>query len=189
MPTKFPVERADVLLSKSDPGAVDPHLLIAELPLRTDMTVADIGSGPGYFSVPLAKYLYDGMVHAIDVQQGMLDIVVKQAEAVRVNNIETVLSKEAKIPLDDASVDIALLSNVFHETSSPTRLIRDVERIVKKGGWIVIMEWKKEEMTAGPPLKERIALEDVEKLIDKINLPIKARRTIGKSRYLVLVEK
>jgi|TARA_B110000263_G_scaffold242599_1_gene248273 ubiquinone/menaquinone biosynthesis C-methylase UbiE len=189
MPTKFPVERADVLLSKSDPGAVDPHLLIAELPLRTDMTVADIGSGPGYFSVPLAKYLYDGKVYAIDVQQGMLDIVVKQAEAVRVNNIETVLSKEAKIPLDDASVDIALLSNVFHETSSPTRLIRDVERIVKKGGWIVIMEWKKEEMTAGPPLKERIALEDVEKLIDKINLPIKARRTIGKSRYLVLVEK
>ena len=189
MPTKFPVERADVLLSKSDPGAVDPHLLIAELPLRTDMTVADIGSGPGYFSVPLAKYLYDGMVHAIDVQQGMLDIVVKQAEAVRVNNIETVLSKETKIPLDDASIDIALLSNVLHETSSPTRLIRDVERIVKKGGWIVIMEWKKEEMTAGPPLKERIALEDVEKLIDKINLPIKARRTIGKSRYLVLVEK
>ena len=57
------------------------------------------------------------------------------------------------------------------------------------GGWIVIMEWKKEDMTAGPPLKERIALEDVEKLIDKINLPIKARRLIGNSRYLVLVEK
>ena len=44
------------------------------------------------------------------------------------NNIETVLSKETKIPLDDASVDIALLSNVLHEASSPTRLIRDVAR-------------------------------------------------------------
>ena len=189
MPTKFPVERADVLLSKSDPGAVDPNLLIAELPIRTDMTVADIGSGPGYFSVPLAKYLYDGKVHAIDVQQGMLDIVAKQAEAMRVNNIETVLSKETKIPLDDASVDIALLSNVLHEASSPTRLIRDVARIVKKGGWIAIMEWKKEEMKSGPPLKERISLQDVEKLIEKLELPISARRLISGTRYLVLVEK
>jgi ubiquinone/menaquinone biosynthesis C-methylase UbiE len=153
------------------------------------MTVADIGSGPGYFSIPLAKYLYDGKVHAVDVQQGMLDIVVKEAEAVRVNNIETVLSKETKIPLEDASVDIALLSNVLHEASSPTRLFRDVARIVKKGGWIAIMEWKKEEMKSGPPLKERMALKDVEKLVEKIDLPIKARRFIGNSRYLVLIEK
>ncbi len=189
MPTKFPVERADVLLSKSDPAAIDPNLLIAELPLRTDMTVADIGSGPGYFSVPLAKYLYDGKVYAVDVQQGMLDIVVKEAEAVHVNNIETVLSKETKIPLDDASVNIALLSNVLHEASSPTRLIRDVARIVKKGGWIAIMEWNKEEMSSGPRLKERMAMKDVEKLIEKIDLRIKARRFIGHSRYLVLIEK
>ncbi|MFP6595704.1 MAG: class I SAM-dependent methyltransferase [Dehalococcoidia bacterium] len=189
MPTKFPVERADVLLSKSSLSAVDPNLLIAELPLRTDMTIADIGSGPGYFSVPLAKYLYDGKVYAVDVQQGMLDIVVKEAEAVSVNNIETVLSKETKIPLDDACVNIALLSNVLHEASSPLRLIRDVARIVKKGGWIAIMEWKKEETSSGPPLKERISIKDVEKLIEKINLPIKARRYIGNSRYLVLIEK
>ena len=51
------------------------------------------------------------------------------------------------------------------------------------------MEWKKEETKSGPPLKERIALEDVEKLIGKIDLPIKARRLIGTSRYLILVEK
>ncbi|HCV27349.1 MAG TPA: class I SAM-dependent methyltransferase [Dehalococcoidia bacterium] len=189
MPTKFPVEHADVLLSKSDPGAVDPNLLIAELPIRTDMKVADVGSGPGYFSLPLAKYLYDGTVYAVDVQQGMLDIVESQAEVMRVNNIELMLSKETKIPLDDESVDVALLSNVLHETSSPTRFIRDVSRIVKKGGWIAIMEWKKEETKSGPPLKERIALEDVEKLIGKIDLPIKARRLIGTSRYLILVEK
>ncbi|MDP6823726.1 MAG: class I SAM-dependent methyltransferase [Dehalococcoidia bacterium] len=189
MATKFPVERAEVLLSKSDPGAVDPNLLIAELPLRPDMTVADIGSGPGYFSVPLAKYLYDGKVYAVDVQQGMLDIIATEAESVHVNNIESVLSKETKIPLDDASVDVALLSSVLHEASSPTRLLRDVERIVKKGGWIAIMEWKKEEMKSGPPLKERMALKDVEKLVAKLGLPIRARRLIAGTRYLILVEK
>jgi ubiquinone/menaquinone biosynthesis C-methylase UbiE len=189
MATKFPVDRAEELLSKSSPGAVDPNLLIAELPLRTDMTVADIGSGPGYFTVPLAKYLYGGKVYAVDVQQGMLDMIGKQAESLRVENIELMLSKETKIPLDDASVDIALLSNVLHEASSPTRLLRDVLRIVKKGGWIAIMEWKKEEMKSGPPLKERISLQDVEKLIEKLELPISARRLISGTRYLVLVEK
>jgi len=189
MATKFPVERAEDLLSKSSPGAVDPNLLIAELPLRTDMTVADIGSGPGYFTVPLAKYLYDGKVYAVDVQQGMLDMIDKQAESLRVENIESLLSKETKIPLDDDSVDVALLSNVLHEASSPTRLLRDVARIVKKGGWIAIMEWKKEEMKPGPPLKERVSFEDVEKLIEKLELPISARRLISGTRYLVLIEK
>ncbi|MCH7906196.1 MAG: class I SAM-dependent methyltransferase [Chloroflexi bacterium] len=189
MPTKFPVERADTLLSKSRPDAVDPNQLIAELPLRPFHTVADIGSGPGYFSVPLAKYLYDGKVYAVDIQQGMLDIVEREAKAVHVTNVETVLSKETKIPLDDASVDIALLSNVLHEATSPLRLLRDVARIVKKGGWIAIMEWRKEEMPNGPPLEERIAQKDVEKLFTKLDLPIKARRMIADTRYLVLVEK
>jgi len=189
MATKFPVERADDLLSTSDPGAVDPNLLIAELPLRTDMTVADIGSGPGYFTVPLAKYLYDGTVYGIDVQQGMLDLIDSQAEAAHVNNIDTVLSKETKIPLDDATVDVALMSNVLHEASSPTRLIRDVARIVKKGGWIAIMEWRKEATRFGPPQKERVDLMEVEKLIGKLDLPIRARRIIAGTRYLILVEK
>ena len=94
-----------------------------------------------------------------------------------------------KIPLDDDSVDVALLSNVLHEASSPTRLLRDVARIVKKGGWIAIMEWKKEEMKPGPPLKERVSFEDVEKLIEKLELSISARRLISGTRYLVLIEK
>jgi hypothetical protein len=64
-----------------------------------------------------------------------------------------------------------------------------VERIVKKGGWIAIMEWKKEEMKSGPPLKERMALKDVEKLVAKLGLPIRARRLIAGTRYLILVEK
>ena len=189
MPTKFPVDRADVLLSRSNPDAVDPNLLVAELPLRPNQTIADIGSGPGYFTVPLAKYLYDGKVFAIDIQQGMLDIVDREAKAVHVTNVETVLSKETKIPLDDASIDIALLSNVLHEATSPTRLLRETARIVKKGGWIAIMEWRKEEMETGPPLKERIAFKDVEKLLIKLELPIKTRRLIGNTRYLILIEK
>lgn len=189
MPTKFPIERADVLLSRSKPGAIDPNLLIAELPLRPFQIIADIGCGPGYFTVPLAKYLYDGKVFAVDVQQGMLDIVEKEAKAVHVTNVETVLSKETKIPLDDASVDIALLSSVLHEATSPTRLLRDVARIVKKGGWIAIMEWRKEEMPTGPPLDERIALKDVQKLLTKLELRIRTRRLITDTRYLILVEK
>ncbi|MCH7643064.1 MAG: methyltransferase domain-containing protein, partial [Chloroflexi bacterium] len=113
----------------------------------------------------------------------------KEANAVHVNNVETVLAKETNIPLDDASVDIALMANVLHEATSPTRLLRDVSRIVKKGGWIAIMEWRKVEMETGPPVSERIAQKDVEKLLTKLELSIKARRLIGDTRYLLLIEK
>ncbi|MDA1258159.1 MAG: class I SAM-dependent methyltransferase [Chloroflexi bacterium] len=189
MPTKFPLENAEALLSQSRPGAVDPNYVVAELPLRTFHFVADIGCGPGYLTIPLAKYLYDGKVYAIDVQQGMLDIVEREAKAAHVQNVETVLSRETKLPLEDNSVDLALMSNVLHEASYPTRLIRDAARIVKKGGWIAILEWRKQEMRVGPPLDERVAQEDVEEILEKLELTVKARRIIGDIRYLLLVEK
>ena len=71
---KFPVARADELLKTSRMEILDPQTVFGYLPMRVYQDIADIGCGPGYFTIPLAKYAFDGKIHAVDVQQEMLDI-------------------------------------------------------------------------------------------------------------------
>ena len=70
-------DKAD-LLSADRYETTDPQRLISMLPVLVYHEVADIGCGPGFFTIPFAKYLFDGKVYAIDVQQEMLDAAQEQ---------------------------------------------------------------------------------------------------------------
>ena len=114
MPTKTPVAKAEQLLNAGLEETYDPQSLIALAPIHTDQVVADVGSGPGWLSIPLAKYLYGGKLYAVDVQEGMLEKVAERAAKFRLFNVETVLSKESSIPLEDGILDgLVLLALQF----------------------------------------------------------------------------
>ncbi len=140
MPQKFPVNRADELLKRSAEANIDPHALIAITPIRKEQTIVDVGSGPGYLTIPLAKYLYDGKVYAIDVQSGMLDRLADLAETERVVNIELIKSKENSIPLEDNISDGAVLAHVLAEASKPLLLLKETARLLKPGSWLAVVE-------------------------------------------------
>ena len=98
-----------------------------------------LGCGPGFFTVPIAKYVFDGKVYAVDIQQKMLDAVKDSVEKVRLGNVEPVLSKENKLPLDDDSIDGAFLAFVLQEAEKPVSLLKQVKRCLRKGGWLAIL--------------------------------------------------
>ncbi|MFW6195381.1 MAG: class I SAM-dependent methyltransferase [Chloroflexota bacterium] len=187
MPQKFPVERAEELINPRAAAAYDPHQVIAGLPLRPFQNVADIGCGPGYLTIPLAKYLYDGKVYAVDVQQGMLDILNERVQQSRLSNVETVLSKENQIPLDDGAVDGVVLAHLMHEAESPNDLLNESKRVLARGGWIAVLDWHRKETEAGPPLEERISASDAAKVLGENGLNVQAVRDIGDTRYLIIV--
>ena len=144
-------ERAEML---------DPQYLFALLPMRVYHRIGDIGCGPGFFTIALAKYAFHGKVYAIDVQQGMLDITDKRLQEARLRNVELVLSRETKIPLDDHSLDGALIVNALHETTQPKSILKETFRLLEKSGWVGIIDWCKREMEEGPPVEERLDREE-----------------------------
>ncbi|MEE8046795.1 MAG: class I SAM-dependent methyltransferase, partial [Dehalococcoidia bacterium] len=75
MATKKSVDKIQALLHPTLEETYDPQSLIALVPIHNDQKVADIGSGPGWLSIPLAKYLYSGTCYAVDIEQEMLDHV------------------------------------------------------------------------------------------------------------------
>ena len=88
MPTKTSVSKVNALLNPTLEETYDPQSMIALVPIHADHKVADIGSGPGWLSIPIAKYLYMGTCYAIDVQKEMLEHVEAQGKAARLGNIK-----------------------------------------------------------------------------------------------------
>jgi ubiquinone/menaquinone biosynthesis C-methylase UbiE len=191
MPTKTPIAKADQLLKPKLDESYDPQSLIALVPIHTDQIVADVGSGPGWLSIPLAKYLYGGKLYAIDIQEGMLEKLAERAAHYRMYNVETVLSKESSIPLDDEIVDGLVLSGTLNEATRAKSLFKESARLLKKSGWLAVVEWlpAAEEQEVGPPIKQRLSMEAVSEMGTEIGLTKVRSRHIGIAHFVVIFKK
>lgn len=150
MPRKYNVKQKEYLLSPERVKTLDTHRVMSFLPLMVYQEVADIGSGLGYFSIPLAKFLFDGQVLALDIYKQMLQVVDEAANKLNLSNITTIQSTEAKVALNKDSVDGALLSLLLSDTSKPEKVLKDTKAAVRNGGWMAIIEWKNHGLDGGP---------------------------------------
>ena len=191
MPTKSSVDPVDLLLHPPLEETYDPQAMIALVPIHADQKVADIGSGPGWLTIPLAKYLYMGTCYAVDIQEKMLEHVKKQGKKARLGNIETVVSKANQIPLDDESLDGVVLSNVLNEASRPKTLIKESARLLKKSGWMAIVEWLPVEGKAkiGPAASKRLSQQEMREAAETIGLKTLFSRHLTPHRYIIVARK
>ena len=186
---KFDPNNMGVLLSSERRASLDTHRLLSTLPMAFHHVVADIGCGPGYFTIPLGKYLFDGKVFAIDVQKEMLDATQEALDAINLTNVDVRKSTERKLPLEDQSLDGALAAFVLQEATSPVSLLKEAWRCLKKSGWLVILEWDKREMDEGPPVKQRIDIDEMRAMTEKIGFRLTAQRALNGKQYMMTMSK
>ena len=187
MPHKFDPKNIDALLSAERQNYLDPSRVMARLPLRPYQVLADIGCGPGYFTIPLAKYLFDGKLFAVDVQQEMLVAVKRELDRVRLTNVELVLSEEKKLPFEDDSLDGAFAAFMMHEADDRSALLEDTRRCLRGGGWLAMLEWHKREMDEGPPLEDRIDETELREAAQEVGFRLTASQSLNDRQYMVLM--
>jgi ubiquinone/menaquinone biosynthesis C-methylase UbiE len=73
------------------------------------------------------------------------------------SEVEVIQSEEYSIPLPDSVADLTWLAFVTHENPDVPRFLKEVARVTKANGKIVILEWKKQNEERGPAMKERLA--------------------------------
>lgn len=121
-------------------------LLIAALPLKPGMQVADIGAGSGVITRMMApKVLPGGTVFAVDIQQEMLDRLMQQNEKAGIKNVKTVLGGMKSPKLPPASLDLVLMVDVYHEFSYPFEMLKSISEALKKGGLLALVEYRGED--------------------------------------------
>lgn len=157
------------------PGAfLDTEHITSLLGLVDGMHVADFGCGSGYFTVALAHTVgKNGVVTAIDVQEEPLDAVRTKAESLGLGNIRAIranLEVAGGTSLGDNTQDLVLLANVLFQSQKKEDIVKESVRVLKSGGRLVVIDWKKEhgpgEGGLGPPDDLRTREDDMKRIVE-----------------------
>jgi ubiquinone/menaquinone biosynthesis C-methylase UbiE len=116
---------------------------ILESYVKKGMTVLDLGCGPGFFTLELAKMVGEtGKVIAADLQQGMLDKVFGKIRGTDLEQrVEIHKCKEDMIGISQ-KVDFVLAFWMVHEVPDQQRMFEELKSVMNPGGRIMIIEPK-----------------------------------------------
>lgn len=127
-------------------------VLLRELRLVPGMAVADIGAGTGYHVRRIAPLVgVTGRVFAVDVQPQMVARLQALAKQPGMSRVVAVQGTAEDPRLAPASIDLALMVDVYHELEFPHEMLQRVVRALKPGGRLVLVEYRAED--AGVPIK------------------------------------
>jgi ubiquinone/menaquinone biosynthesis C-methylase UbiE len=137
-----PVERADSLDNSFRRFLQNPRKILGPY-ISKGMTVLDVGCGPGFFTIEIAKMLIDsGKVIAADLQEGMLEKVSQKIRGTELEHrIEIHKCQDNLIGVTE-NVDFILAFYMVHEVPNQDKLFSELKSILKPGGKIFIIEPK-----------------------------------------------
>lgn len=143
----------------------NPDLVIKKLGDLTGKTVADIGSGTGYFTFPISRSARK--VLAIDIEQRYLDYIedrkmelpIEQADV-----IETRLTVESEPNLHAGEVDAVLLVNVYYYLEDRLDYMKIVNNALKENGVLVLVDYLPGDLPVGPS-ENKVAPDEVVEIL------------------------
>jgi ubiquinone/menaquinone biosynthesis C-methylase UbiE len=184
---KFDARYRDLLLTEERHELLRPAELLRSLGLKRGDTFADIGCGPGFFTVPGAEIVGDeGRVLAADIQGEMLSAVKSRVAERGFTNVRILKTSDVEVPLPPHSVDLALLAFTLDEIDQRARFLHRVGRTLRPDGKLVVIEWEKREEEMGPPITQRISSEELVKDAEAAGLQLDEQRELNEHHYLCI---
>lgn len=160
-----------------------PEEIIAALHLRPGATVADIGTGTGYMLPHLSRAVGPGgKVFGEDIQTDFLDKARARVAAGKLTNAELFLGNENDPKLPEASVDVALVLDVYHHFDYPDKMLANIAHCLKGTGRLVIVDYYKKDR----PDHIRLERDDVIKEIEANGFKLASKTdSIGAKQYML----
>ena len=136
----FPHRRAFTLLIPLRNIFLSPRQVIDRLDIKDDMTVLEVGPGPGYFSVKVAPILARGRLVIADIQPEMLNLAVKRLKKRGIVNVDNHLCNGTTFDFQDESFDRIFMVAVLGEVENQASYMTEFYRLLKRGGILSISE-------------------------------------------------
>ena len=181
----FDIKQASKLDSEGRIKELRPYELVKDVAgVRDGMVCIDFGSGSGTFALPLASYVGDaGKIYAVDRSAEMLEHLRAKNPP---PNVILVQRDVEQTGLDNGIADVCLLAFILHEVKVPDRLMAEAFRLLKPGGRVMVVEWKAELASPGPPQKVRLTRGQVEQLFKQVGLALVMYIDWSVNHYVVI---
>lgn len=185
---KFNPEHLERLMSEEREKELSPEKILREAGLKPGQIFADIGAGPGFFTIPAARIIGPSAIaFAVDTQAEMLiDLRDRRNPP---DNVILMKSEEYEIPIGDFEADFALLAYVLHETPDKVRLLSEIRRVLKPGATLLVLDWVKKAEEKGPPLEERISDKEARAFVEEAGFDVVQLSPLNPSHYRIIARR
>jgi ubiquinone/menaquinone biosynthesis C-methylase UbiE len=129
--------------------------------INPNLTILDVGTGPGTISITLAKLIPDGHVTATDVKREILSRARVIADQEGVKNIEFQEADVFKLPFADGTFDVTHCHQVLCHLKDPWNALREMLRVTKPGGIVAAREGDVETECVWPELHGLLKFHDL----------------------------
>jgi ubiquinone/menaquinone biosynthesis C-methylase UbiE len=103
--------------------------------------ILDLGSGPGFLMVEIKRLFPQAHVIGVDPSEPMLKIARDNADAAGFKDIETMLGRAEKIPVDSKTISLLISQWSLHDWDDPEKSFSEIARVLKPSGVVVISDW------------------------------------------------
>lgn len=157
---KFDTGKLEHLNNPERAKEIPPEYIWKKLEVEKPETVVDLGAGTGFFSIQFARMPGVEKVYALDIADAMVEYM-KENVSPLYPEITSLSMGESNIPLQDNIAGFLVMINLHHELHEPLKILKEASRVLKQGGKLAIVDWKKKETGHGPPVEKRCNTETI----------------------------
>ena len=184
---KFNIKNIEKLDNPERRRTMPPEETLLKFKIEDNGALLDVGCGIGYFTIPASKLLKNNKVIGIDIVPEILDYAKEKAQGI--NNIEFKTSEEYTFPVETDSIKYVVISNVIHEVEDKTKYFNEVKRVLKEDGYFLIIDWDKKETEMGPPIHERVSVDEMMELCSKVGFKTIEQVNVSPNHYGLRLKK
>jgi ubiquinone/menaquinone biosynthesis C-methylase UbiE len=165
-----------------------PDEVVAALGLSAGQAACDVGAGPGYFAIRMARAVGPaGRVHALDVDPRMLEILRRRVLEAGVANVLPLLAASGEEAVPPEPCDVILLVNTFHHFRDGPAALRRLAARLAPGGRIANVDFHAGELPVGPPPEHKVARGDFVAAAAAAGLAVAREETFLPYQYFLVL--
>lgn len=178
-----------VAAGKSSIDLIDVEKAFEIFDIQSKSIFLDLACGVGRYSLEVAeRYGEDVKVFSVDLWKEGIAHLQQEISSRKINSITPILTDiRERIDLDDGSVDSCLLATIIHDLQPDEQktLVQEVSRLLRPGGMLNIVEFKKIDGRPGPPITIRLDENDIEQLVTPCGFSKVAGIESGEFTYML----
>jgi ubiquinone/menaquinone biosynthesis C-methylase UbiE len=173
---------------------IDARALFRELRLKKRSAFLDIACGRGAYTLAASEFVGpNGTLYAVDLwKEGVADLKAAAAARGIANIIAMIANVGERLPLEDRTVDAALMATVLHdlvEEGKAEAALRETARVLRPGGNFAVVEFKKIDGPPGPPRSVRLDAGEVARLVSPFGFVRRKALDLGPYNYLLTFQR
>jgi len=173
---------------------LDAEKILKMAGVSAGMTISDFGCGTnGRFSLSASHLVGDrGVVYAVDIRKFALEKVISFCREDGICNIKPIwadLERYGSADVPQSSVDFVLVINILFQSRKHIEILKEALRLLKKGGRIIVIDWKPSRVALGPSPNLRVNKSDVQAIMHNLGLEQIKEFDAGKFHFGMIFEK